>query len=171
MTGRRFDEFEDWYGDLRPRLITAITSLGATRDIADDVADEALSKAYERWSEVSVMDNPAGWTYVVAKNAYRRRHRSGDITRKLGGLRHPHETDRDDVLVEFQALVEGLSTRQRHTVILKYVFGMTEVEIAKTLGVPRGTVTSRLRRSHEHLRRTMTTQRALLTVLALRVFA
>lgn len=149
------ETFEDWYRDLRRRLIVALRALGATDDLADEVADETLLKAYERWSEVSQMDNPAGWTYVVARNALRARARRGDVHKKLASLR-PELVEREPVLSDFDALIATLPPRRRHVVILRYVFNLTEPEIAKALGVPRGTVSSRLRSSHAQLRRQLT---------------
>lgn len=150
-----FETFEDWYRDLRRRLIIAMQALGATRDMADEIADETLLKAYERWSEVSQMDDPAGWTYVVARNDLRRRARRGDVRKKLAAMR-AETTRRDPVMADFDLMIAALPPRRRHVVILRYVFNLTEPEIAKALGVPRGTVSSRLRSSHAQLRRQLT---------------
>lgn len=150
------DEFEDWYGDLRRRLIVAMQALGATPDAADEIADEALLKAYERWAEVSQMANPAGWAYVVARNELRARARRGDVAKKLATMRTDTARRDEPVMADFDAMIAALPPRRRHVVILRYVFNLTEPEIAQTLGVPRGTVSSRLRSSHAQLRRQLT---------------
>jgi len=45
--------------------------------VAEEIAQEALARAWERWDVVSLMSSPDGWTYRVAfnlaKSHYRRR--------------------------------------------------------------------------------------------------
>ncbi len=149
------ESFDAWYTTVRPKLLATLGGSNIGLETAEDAVDEALTRAYERWDEVSVMRNPDGWAYVVARNALRsvlRRESLGDkVRRRLGTT----EEELPQSVIEFQSMLEPLSSRQRHVVVLRYVFGMTEPEIAEVLGVKRGTVSSRLRRAHASLRGTL----------------
>lgn len=147
-------DFGAWYAAVRPTLVATLASPSISLDTAQDAVDEALTRAYERWEEVSAMTNPDGWTYVVARNALRTVLRRETLADKARRLRTTDEV-LPETIVEFQSMLEPLSARQRHVVVLRYVFGMTEPEIAEALGVKRGTVSSRLRRSHAVLRGTL----------------
>jgi RNA polymerase sigma factor (sigma-70 family) len=50
------------------------------------------------------------------------------------------------------AAVEQLPEEQRSVVALRYFVGLSEVEVAETLGIPQGTVKSRTARALERLR-------------------
>ena len=52
------------------------------------------------------------------------------------------------------AAVEGLPDEQRDVVALRYFLGLSEAEVAETLGIPQGTVKSRTARALERLRET-----------------
>lgn len=148
------ENFDAWYTSVRPKLLATLGGANVGFDTAQDAVDEALTRAYERWDEVSVMRNPDGWAYVVARNALRTVLRRQGLVDKVRRLRSD-EDDLPDTVVEFHSMLEPLSPRHRHVVVLRYVFGMTEPEIAEALGLNRGTVSSRLRRAHAVLRGTL----------------
>ena len=149
------DDFELWYATARPRLLLAVRGLGVTPEEAQEAADEALALAFERWAEVSTMDNPTGWAYGTAKNRLRNQLRRSLLAEKFTQLRRREQDSIDDAFVEFRSILAGLTTRQRHLVIMRHVLEMTEPEIAAELGIARGTVSSRLRKAHDQIRRTM----------------
>jgi RNA polymerase sigma-70 factor (ECF subfamily) len=153
--GVAVDDFEIWYATARPRLLLAVRGLGVTPEEAQEVADEALALAFERWTEVSAMDNPTGWAYGAAKNRLNNQIRRSLLAAKFAQLRRNETDSFDDAFVEFRSILAGLTTRQRRLVIMRHVLEMTEPEIAAELGIARGTVSSRLRKAHEQIRRTM----------------
>lgn len=145
------DDFDAWYSGLHPRLVTVLVGVVGDVDVARDAADEALVRALEKWSSVSEMSSPDGWTYRVALNVARRRLRRRALERRL--LR------RLDVAAvvpgpsgEVWLLVADLGVRQREAVLLRHVAGLTEPEVAEAMGVSRGTVNSTLRAAHGRLR-------------------
>ena len=151
------DDFELWYATARPRLLLAVRGLGVTPQEAQEVADEALALAFERWAEVSAMANPTGWAYGTARNRLRSQLRRSLVAEKFARLRRSETEPFDDAFVEFRSILAGLTSAQRHLVVMRYVLQMTEPEIAAELGISRGTVSSRLRTAHEQIRRTMLT--------------
>ena len=67
--------FEDFFMAEHERLFKALYMLTGNRDEADDLAQEALLRAYERWDRVGGMDSPAGYVYRTALNLHRNRLR------------------------------------------------------------------------------------------------
>jgi RNA polymerase sigma-70 factor, ECF subfamily len=145
--------FEEWYRSLHPRLVTAIATATGDADVAAEAADEACSRALERWDRVRAMASPEAWTYTVGLNVARRRLRRRHREREL--LRHVRGPD----LIagpagELWAVVAVLPQRQREAVVLRHVGQLTEAEIAEVMGVKRGTVSSTLRAAYRSLRST-----------------
>jgi RNA polymerase sigma-70 factor (ECF subfamily) len=124
------------------------------QELARDVAAEAFARALERWASVSVMVSPAGWTYMVAINLLRRRHKRTTTERRAvarAAAAEPTST-LPDQSVELWALVAALPDRERMTVALRYGSGMTEPEIASVLGIAPGTVSATLNHARAKLR-------------------
>lgn len=144
-------DFEDWYQQLYPRLVTTLTVTLGSADEASDVAADAFLAAYSQWDRVAVMENPAGWTYRVAINRARRRgrrrHAERDVAHHLAPSM-PHEAHDLTVLRE---LLDGLPPRMRHVVALRHVADLTEIAVGEVLGISRGTVSSTLRDAYERL--------------------
>ncbi len=150
------DDFEAFYRDLHPRLVSTLATITGDRDLAIDAADEAAAQALSRWSTVATMDNPQGWVFRVGVNHLKRRARRRAIEAAL--LRR----HRDPPVVlpgptgEIWSLVADLSPRQRQAVALRHLGQLTEPEIADAMGVTRGTVSSTLRAAYMNLRTTIT---------------
>lgn len=51
-------DFEAWYREERPDLVRALWVITGDRDIADDVVNEAFSRALSRWDRGSAMASP-----------------------------------------------------------------------------------------------------------------
>jgi RNA polymerase sigma-70 factor (ECF subfamily) len=68
--------FEAFFLAQHERLFQALYLLTSDRFEADDLAQEALLRTYERWDRVSAMESPAGYVYRTALNLYRSRLRS-----------------------------------------------------------------------------------------------
>lgn len=147
----RLTGFEDFFRSNHDTVYRAIcTTLGGELDIAADAVDEAMARAYQRWSKVQGYDNPAGWVYRVALNYARTRLRRRARRRAVAtNLISVGESDFDPAL--FSSLV-GLPLEQRAVIVLKYYLDWTLPQIADALGIPEGTVKSRLGRGLDRLR-------------------
>ncbi len=133
-------------------MIRAITLVTGDVDRAADAVDEALTKAYARWAEVGTHENPAGWVYRVARNeaiSRWRKLRRESTTRYL-----PERVSEDPDIAdeEMTDAVESLPQRYREVVVLRYYLDWTQPQIAETIGVPLGTVKSRIGRALGQLR-------------------
>jgi RNA polymerase sigma-70 factor (ECF subfamily) len=131
-------------------------SLAATirdPDLAAEAVDEAMMRAYVRWSKISQASNPTGWVYRVAYRwAIDRLRRRATEQRLLPRLFRRSETQAE-IEPGLDGALAGLSDGQRAVVVLAYAFEWTEQEIAEVLGLPPGTVKSRLHRGLAALRK------------------
>jgi len=147
-------EFADFYAAEWQGVFRPLAVILRDVDLAHEATDEAMTRAYQHWSRVRCMDNPSGWVYRVALNWSRTQLRRRAIAARL----LPHETlDPGEPVVEpgLVGAVAQLPMRQREVVVLRYVLDWSEVEIAAALGIPRGTVKSRLHRALARLREEM----------------
>ncbi len=65
------EAFAQWYGTHYARVVASLIVISGDAELAREAADEAFVRALERWNRVRVMDAPAGWATVVARNALR----------------------------------------------------------------------------------------------------
>lgn len=124
-----------------PRLHGALVLQLGSREAAEDVAQEALVRAWERWERVSAMANPEGWVFRVAFNLAstdRRRRRVADRVAALRPLA-PLVDRTDDILSVHAALAE-LPPRQRAAVVLRFFADLDVAATAEVMGCAPGTV-------------------------------
>jgi RNA polymerase sigma-70 factor (ECF subfamily) len=142
--------FDAWYRREHPRLATSLLVVSGDLDAATDAADEAFARALDRWSSVSHMASPTGWTYRVALNVLRRRMRRAQLERRVirnvTGIPPLELPD-----PELWDAVARLPRRQRTAVVLRYVADLPEADIAKAMGVARGTVAATLAAARRRL--------------------
>ena len=150
------EDFERWYLQRQPRLIGTLVALCANADLAADAADEACSKALERWDRVSVMASPDAWVTRVAINEMKRQlRRRGIETRLLRRRRMVDASPPPTPHPEIWDAVRNLPGRQRLAVVLRYVGDFDEADIATVMGVARGTVAATLSMARSHLAETL----------------
>ncbi len=147
------EEFDVFYGRSRDRLYRALALTLGDADIATDAANEAMTRALERWDKVGGYENPSGWVYRVGVNWGRSLQRqSNRKPRKALGSASYEMSVPEPALA---AAVAKLPARYRTVVVARYYMQWTPAEIADALHVPGATVRSRLRRSLDRLRRDM----------------
>ena len=129
------------------------------REVADDLVQYTLERALSRWNLHRNQGNLRGWLYTILYNRYlydqhrvRRRGPHGVLTERtelpgIDGGQHSVLEQRD-LLRAFAALPE----EQRAVLLLVGVEDASYQEAARVLGVPIGTVMSRLSRGRERLR-------------------
>jgi RNA polymerase sigma factor (sigma-70 family) len=148
------DSFEKFYADCWHKVYRALAVGIGDRDLAREAVDEAMARAYERWRSVSTMTNREGWVYRVASNWATSRLRR----RRLQLRRAPDpETIYQPEVADPELLeaIRGLSTRYRDVVVARYLLDMSESATAQALGIPEGTVKSRLSRALAELKESL----------------
>jgi len=126
---------------------------------AEEIAQEAFLRVWQRWDRVAAMERPDGYLYRTAMNVWRsRRRRAAVAIRRLGrrvralegategGV--PAVEDRDAVV---RALA-GLSERQRAAFVLTEGLDLTSEEAGEAMGVAASTVRVLVARAREALR-------------------
>ncbi len=146
------DGFADWYREQYRRVFASVLLVSGDRAAVADAVDEAFARALERWPRVSVMGSPVGWTFTVARNQLRRAARRRARERELT----PEPAPEREVDVALWETVRSLPNRERELVALRYVAGLTEAQIASTLGIAPGTVARGLHDARAHLHSMLT---------------
>jgi RNA polymerase sigma-70 factor (ECF subfamily) len=151
-----------------PRLIAGLARIVRDVGVAEELAQEALVTALERWPESGVPDNPGAWLMATAKNRaideLRRRKR---IERKHAGIAReateavemePEQGGVGDDLLRlvFIACHPVLAPEARIALTLRMLGGLSTEEIARAFVVPEPTIAQRIVRA----KRTLTEARA-----------
>lgn len=149
-------EFADFFEAEYRRLAKALYLLTADPHEADDLAQEALVRVYERWSRVGVMESPVGYLYRTALNLYRSRLRRVAL-RARRTLIVGAQPDLDPVRVveerdEIGRLLAALPRGQREVVVLVEWLRLEVDEVGRVLGISSSAVRMRLSRARALLR-------------------
>jgi RNA polymerase sigma-70 factor, ECF subfamily len=151
------------------RLIAGLTRIVRDVGVAEELAQDALVVALERWPESGVPDSPGAWLMATAKNraidVLRRRTR---VERKHEELGRELEARQGLAAAEMEAAVDDpvgddllrlvfiachpvLSTEARVALTLRLLGGLTTEEIARAFLVPESTVAQRIVRAKRTL--------------------
>lgn len=146
------DSFERFYSTSWQTVYRALVVGIGDSDLAREAVDEAMVRAYERWRSVATMTNREGWVYRVASNwaTSRLRRRRLQFRRVVSSAEAAHDPEVVDP--RLLAAVRGLSQKHRDVVVARYLLDMTESATAQALGIPEGTVKSRLSRALAELK-------------------
>ncbi|MBF4769194.1 sigma-70 family RNA polymerase sigma factor [Nocardioides agariphilus] len=135
------------------RLVVQLLALTGDLADAEDAVQEAFVKALGQGARFARLDNPEAWLRTVALNHVRNRWRHLDVVRrfqaKVPGPMAAHEIGPEPV-----AVVQALGTldlAHRTVAVLFYLADRSVADIASELGVPIGTVKTRLARSRQLL--------------------
>lgn len=145
--------FEAFFHAAFPRAVRAALRITGDRPAAEDAAIEALAKAHVRWARLSGEPWREPWVIRVTVNEAIRR-----LPRPVPLAVAPSPDDPADAVVLRQALIAALrklSARQREVIALRYLVGLSEPEVASTLGLSLGSVKTHLRRGLSGLRQTV----------------
>lgn len=126
---------------------------------AEDLVQEAFCQAQMRYHQLRDPSQPRGWLFAILRNAYLRRKRDekgrqglplDEVSEPVAVLvdESPFPVDGDQLQAALGELPEGFRT----PVILFYFEEFSYRDIADQMGVPVGTVMSRLARAKAHLR-------------------
>lgn len=128
---------------------------------ADDLVQDTLERAVVKWTLWRPGSALRSWLLTLMHNVHanqRRDHRHDDGHAALDDVDEPaHEPlQRVGDALDLQQALAQLSPAQREVLLLVTVEEYSYAEAAQILGVPVGTVMSRLHRAREHLRELMT---------------
>lgn len=140
-----------------PRLRRYARALVRDRDDADDLVQDTLERAWAKsglWRGVADM---RAWLFGIMHNLHVdgvRRPRLQTIVMDDETPESPVAPTQDERLavLDLQAALDQLPVEQKEILVLIALEDMAYADVAKTLGIPMGTVMSRLSRGRERLR-------------------
>ena len=140
-TDRPANTFDQAFPDLAALAYRVAFRLLGDRAEAEDVAQEALARAYARWRRIN--GHAAPWVARVAANlaldqlrARGRRQQVDLPADESAGSAERAALDR----MELARLLESLPKRQREVVVMRYLADRSEADTAAALGTSVGTV-------------------------------
>lgn len=139
-----------------PQLVGALAHHFGDATLAEDLAQDALVRACDRWETVGRLDSPMGWAYRVGVNLgnswFRRRSAERRARQRHGPGEQLHR-DRDvaDRVAVAEAL-QQLTRQQREAVVLRHFLGLSTHEAANVLGSTPGAVRGLTHRAGQVLR-------------------
>lgn len=148
--------FEEFYASTHDRLVGQLFVATGVLEEAQDVVQEAFARAWARWGQVRQFDAPEAWVRRVALNLSAsgfRRARRGLAARAR--LTMPDAVGMSSEGVELAEALRGLPLRYRQVLVLHHVVDLPVAEVARQLGLPAGTVKTRLARGRAALARRM----------------
>jgi RNA polymerase sigma-70 factor (ECF subfamily) len=148
------------------RIVAALIRLSGDWDLAGECAQEAVTRALERWPVDGVPRNPGAWLTTTARNhAINRLKRTATEATKLKEVaamlppdgHQPHELDPsgipdDRLRLVFTCCHPALPLEGRVALTLRTLAGLTTAEIARAFLVSEATMTQRLVRAKRKIR-------------------
>lgn len=145
------------FRDRRAEMVRLAHLITGSNPVAEEIVQEAFLRLREHWPTIDPSldgHNPGGYLRTIVVNAARSHLRRVDVERRYApALADRGTTTGDPELDETWAAVCRLSERQRAVLALRFYEDLSEVEIARILGCPVGTVKSSVRRGLLRLRR------------------
>jgi RNA polymerase sigma factor (sigma-70 family) len=151
------------------RLIAGLARMVRDVGLAEELAQDALVAALERWPQSGVPDNPGAWLMTAAKHrAIDQLRRKKLIQRKHEALAHEPEFEPAEGTLELEAMLDDdigddllrlifttchpvLSAESRAALTLRLLGGLTTDEIARAFLVPEPTIAQRIVRAKRTL--------------------
>jgi len=149
------EDFDAWYLRAHSRVAAAVAAMTGDIEIAGDAADEAFTRAYERWPRLSVSGSPDGWAFTVAMNVARRRLRRRRLEDAVMARQRLPEIAAAEAHPELWAAVRRLPPRQRQAIALRYLGDLTEAETAQVMHVSVGAASATLATARQTLKRAL----------------
>ena len=151
------------------RLIAGLTRIVRDVGVAEDLAQDALVIALERWPQTGIPNNPGAWLMATAKHrAIDRLRRIKLSERKHEELGREFEAQQESAVVDLDAALDDvgddllrlifiachpvLSPEARVALTLRLLGGLETTEIARAFLVPEPTVAQRIVRAKRTLR-------------------
>lgn len=153
-------DYDQFVTERLDRLLRYATALTCDKHLAQDIVQDVLLRARQRWARIGAVDVPYLYVKRMVTNEYlswRRRRAARDVSSthvSLDALAPAvadpalHHAERDAM----RARIAVLPRRQRAALVLRYYEDSTDAEIAEVLGCTEGTVRSHISRALHKLR-------------------
>lgn len=134
--------FEGFFEAERVKLFRMLCAVTGNRHEAEELTQDAFLAVWERWDRVEAMEDPVGYLYRTAMNAFRKRYRRAKVAaRKALGLVSSQDAyeavDARSVLAQ---VLDALSPRQRAAIVVTELLDYSAEEAGSLLGIKASTV-------------------------------
>ena len=147
--------FEEFYEANLQRMYTALCLVTGDRHEAEEIAQDAFLRVFERWDRVRALDDPTGYLFRVSMNVFRNRYRRATLAVRRALSLAPAATDdlaavetRDEVV----RLLRGLASQQRAAVLLTAILDYSAEEAGMMLGIRASSVRSLTARARAQMK-------------------
>jgi RNA polymerase sigma-70 factor (ECF subfamily) len=142
-------EFSEWYEECFEQAFRIARRL-LGEDGAEDAAAEAFARAFASWPSIRDLPYRDAWVMRVTSNVA-----LTTLARRPPPASAPESVDEEDAVATRLALAASLRQlpkRQREVVVLRYLAGYSERDVARALGIAASTVKTHLERGISALR-------------------
>jgi RNA polymerase sigma factor (sigma-70 family) len=129
-------DFDDFFANESEDLFRRLWLVTRNRAEAEEVMQDAFLSLYERWDRMAAVDDPKGYLYRTAFNAWNKRSRRA--ARALRATLAPSRGD-DVEAAEARTVIGDalarLSPRQRAAIVLTELLGFSSEDAGSILGI------------------------------------
>lgn len=146
-------DFTDFYDATWSRTLACTYAMTGDLGAAEELAQEAYTRAWSRWRRLTVYDEPAAWVRQVATNLAVSRWRR-TRTALSWQSRHRHAGSvpgPDGTSAALVSALRQLPEAQRRAIVLHHIADLPVDEVARIERCPAGTVKARLSRGRAAL--------------------
>lgn len=144
-----FRQFYDAYANTAIRTASAITR---NREQAKDAVQETFIRVYRQIGSYNASLPFDPWFYRILTNECLRIMKKESTYSKYIELSEQSTPSKENQLFDLYSLIQSLEDHQRIPIILKYIKGFSEKEIAEILSLNQNTVKSRLFKGRKRLK-------------------
>ena len=157
---------EDAFARYQNELLGALYHMVGNAEDARDALQETFVKCWRHREKVEQVENLKAWIFRIALNTARdlrqtawRRHKKPlpeDAAKLEGANPGPEVTvEYDEQMTRLRRAVSGLRAEEQEVFLLRQNGQMTYEEIAEAIGIPTGTVKTRMRLALSKLRQVL----------------
>lgn len=159
MAGDVTSEFQEFWAQTAGKLRAYIFCSCENWADADDMVQDCYLRALRGWGQFDGKASRQAWLYGIARRTcvdwFRRRKRDS-LAVQMDGVDEPCQIDKAesgvDNIDKVWNAVKSLNPEQSQVIHLRFAAGLSYDQIAQVLGIPVGTVRSRLHRGLEGIR-------------------
>jgi RNA polymerase sigma factor (sigma-70 family) len=148
--------FEPFFRAQFPGVVAFVTVLIGDREVAAELAQEAMWRAYRDWDRISRYDRPDAWTRRVAGNLARSTRKRREVERRAverAAVQSRPAGEGPEIDEELWRVVRKLPRRQREAVALFYLEDWSVRDLASFFGCAEATARVHLHKGRARLAR------------------
>ncbi len=146
-------EFAEFYDATWGRTLACTYAMTGDLGAAEELAQEAYTRAWARWSQLTAYEEPGAWVRQVATRLAISRWRRSKVAQAWFARNRqvPVSAPPDETSTALVAALRQLPEAQRRAIVLHHLGDLPVAEVARIERCPTGTVKARLSRGRAAL--------------------